>query len=194
MGPCSTGETTHRRAHPAWVPHSATPARRSWGNAPTPSPRPVPGRPSSASFSGVGHVQGRAVDTHEPPAPVEGARRLGPAIELQACSKSSSSGSGPSLVRARNIAPFRIKARSRLQRGPAQLDPPLSCGLPDAKNGADALYGRRAVGRARFNELSSRCEWLVFDFGPLVVTTSISDHFIHFWRVRGAICYKADIC
>src|SRR5680860_1219635 len=58
MGPYGVGEPTLARqlvaaANIACVPHSASATSRSCGNAPTPSPRPDPGRPNSASLSGV---------------------------------------------------------------------------------------------------------------------------------------------
>src|SRR6266540_5888377 len=58
----------------ACVPASTSPTTRTWGNAPTPSPRPLLDRPNAwlAGLSGTS----RPVHHHNPPVPVPRAPRL----------------------------------------------------------------------------------------------------------------------
>ncbi len=92
-------------ANTAWVPHSARATTRSWGKAPSPEPRPEPGRPNSAALAAVSarsRVEPSMLTSRRPRQKAPGAP--GEARGTQARANSSASGSGPSRARAWEMA------------------------------------------------------------------------------------------
>jgi hypothetical protein len=87
------------------VPHSASPTTRICGNAPRPSPRPLPGRPNPASLSAVSgtskHIPSMAT-TRSPR--YHAPRVAGTASGRTTSANNAASGSGPSRARALAIA------------------------------------------------------------------------------------------
>ena len=109
----------------AWVPHSATASRRTWGKAAC-SPRLLGGRPNAAALAGVSgtsKVVPSRLSTRKPRyhAPLVSRVASGPAVRRH----SNSNGSGPSRALALAIAGVDGTRHHCCQRR-AQPSPPAS--------------------------------------------------------------------
>lgn len=92
-------------ANTARVPHSAPTTSRTCGNAALPSPRPDPGRPKNAAFSGVSgtsSVVPSTATTRHPRYHTPGVSA--PATGRHTRANNAFNGSGPNRTRAREIA------------------------------------------------------------------------------------------